>query len=159
MARNSFVRVDYDARGFTANYSDGTSQRIDTADFPAEIQDRATALGLKNSIIDAAAGSESLASFKTAIQARVETLLGGEWAKRERAGISTEMLVEAIMAAAKESKQVLDRAKVQAKVADWDTKTKTAFVKKQPAVAVALAKIIAERNGGDNAQGLEDMFD
>jgi len=146
------VPVQYD-------FADGRKLVCRLAELSEAVAAHATGMGIREALRDTFAGAKSVDEAIAAASGRWESMTGdgGEDARRGggAAAISAEMLVEAICRADRK----LDPAKVRAKTADWDAKKRTAFVKSQPQVALAMAEIIAERNNGGNAQTLGELFD
>lgn len=86
---------------------------------------------------------------------RHQGMLSGELRGTRVGSYTDDMLVAAIMGADPK----LVPSKIRATIKDWTAAQRQKFVKSQPKVALEMAKIIAARNGGDNAPDLADMFE
>ncbi len=136
-------------------FGDGKTAQIDPNELSDEIKTAAMLHGLKQTISDAYSGIKTAGESYTFAQVRIDTLKGGEWSSRGRAGEGNNDLAQAVSNIS--GKGIAD---VVALIGALDEAQRKTLAKK-PQVAAEVAKLKAERLAkavDSSVDSLSDLF-
>jgi|SRR6478609_6945787 len=135
-------------------FGNGQTAEIDPDTLTAGIRHAAMMHGLKQTISDAYSGIKTASEAYTFAQVRIDTLVGGEWSSRGKAGEGNNDLVQAVVNISGKT-----LAECMALIGQLDEAQKKALAKK-PQVMAEVARLKAERLAaavGDDTS-LADLF-
>jgi hypothetical protein len=134
-------------------FGNGSVAEISVEDLSDEIKYAAMMHGLKQTISDAYSGIKTAGESYTFAQVRIDTLKGGEWSSRGKAGEGNNDLAQAV--ANISGKGIAD---VVALIGALDEAQRKVLAKK-PQVAAEVAKLKAERLAKAVVEGVDSLSD
>jgi hypothetical protein len=154
-ARIASVTVNTEAGTLSFNFAHGASLTVSLSDLSLDIRHRLAIHGLEQKIRDSYAGASSPDEAYGLASKTVDALRAGNWTVRgssEPRPDSTEVLAQAVCAAAAAAGKLLDPEAVKAKIRGLD-RSALARLRSDPRVAAELARL-----RGKSQNVLEDLF-